>query len=875
MIKKFLIGLLIFNFILASGNAMNPVLTPEQTRIRSFKIGGETVYQIIAPNESLIKLQGYELGLMQQLAWVMIPQMHQALQWIQHPYGAIENQDLIDYFRHNAEEESYISATCGFGAAFIAYTLTNLLNGNPKISRDEIYRAFYPEVDDPFNWGRWPFPELDQENNVYKFNSDKFKEFFKNAIPVVVGYRRDKNQVNVYEKNLSSDEISHIVSTYQPAISDVKDKIVLIETDYDPNIESKKDTLQKKINAVIKDSSGSKFVIFICGNNFQTGAHWVAIIIRKNSNNNVEILYSDTANWKVDQLKEPIFHVISLIKKLQGSETFEAWMEKLKRNIDAYIFNEDSMKGIDKINKLYEDYKQGNAAAKSLEDWFKENLENLISNNQPSKDFRNALYEHFLKPRCKNCGNVTAKPIPLPCGMVFGEDQRLTRKKNFDHYLVCQDCLNNKLFDDKGKSESTIYSWKCPECGGYVTHKFKRLIESEGYSGNVILACAMYYGQDDKEQSQFSDTFLEKFISSDARSGISVYRAKTYLERIKQAQKDIRPKLALCNLEEVLKKPLLGQRLEELRGLLDLPDLGDKWFAQQLSDLLLQEEPSQLGGKNAETLTLRLLELNADPNKIIDRLCDLSDKIAKFELYEFIKNNQAKLLKNRTSKLVEVLDGEKIETLAKVSASNKKEKIRELNEQKQSWLNELAKNDSAIQSILGQIHNNHKLRGKVEELGKIPAGLDEDGKYTESQITEIIKWSNQRWENATKEQLRKILVDAIELFRLSNNENIQIRNSLDILIKKFCEHDKSKEYSDEDLATLKDLSITGEDFERSLPIDIPRERQELLKTKFENAQHASPLKKNLQLLATQLETLKEKLKKLQAKLVLLNNKLHQ
>lgn len=76
-----------------------------------------------------------------------------------------------------------------------------------------------------------------------------------------------------------------------------------------------------------------------------------------------------------------------------------------------------------------------------------------------------------------------------------------------------------------------------------------------------------------------------------------------------------------------------------------------------------------------------------------------------------------------------------------------------------------------------------------------------------------------------------------------------------------------------DLATLKDLSINGEDFERSLPIGLPEERKELLKTKFENAQHTSPLKKNLQLLATQLGTLKEKLKNLQAKLVLLNNQI--
>lgn len=890
--KNFLIGFLFVNFVLLSCNAMHQDPIPEdelskQTKIRSFPMGSETVYQIIAPNEDLIKLEGRDVGLRKDVLDG----------WVQARGGVFENRDLVEYFKENVGkiEDDKLIATCGFGAAFVAYNLATLLSNNPKTPKKNLYEAFFNNDDVDTLEKKIPGAEWHAENKVYKFNSNKFKSFFQKAIPIVVDYRKRKGGAALYEKNLSADEISHLVSNFEPKIQAVEDKIVSIVIDYDPDNKFKKDVLKNKIKAVIEDPDGKRFTIFICLNFFKDGFHWGVFIIRKNASNKLEILYTDTANWTMDSFKVPIFHVVGLIKELQGGETFEGWLEKLRGYIlDSMIFDEDDMKGIAGIEALYGEYvkdenKKAEPAVKPLADWFTENLVKIIKTPILPKEeqflmhFKSALYEYFSKPKCKICNGPVNEPIPLPCGMQFAKKgTEVKRKLDYDHCFVCRACLANKMFDATKRIGGTsyFYSWQCPDikCKGYVAHEFKKLIEDEGdeYFNLVRVACAMYYGQTDQEQRQRADLFLDKFMPKDIDRGVLIESAKIYLDPIKDLQKQIRPKLTLCDLTMVLRRPLLVRRLEELqdRDHLDLPALDIQWIRSQLINLILYASTSDFPTDiNAETLTLRLLELGADPKDIVAKLCDWADKISNFKLYEFIQSGQSEILKKIRVDLEKDLNADIKEAIETEHRHGEKA---ELEEKKTLVLNELdAKTGRAeFKDALQQIIDSPELKRKVEELRRFPAP-GADGKYTKTQIEEAVKWPNPKWEKATKEQLGKLLADIVELLKIPGDDEVQIKNSLDLIIRKFCELDKSNQYSDEAFATLKGLGITIDAFDRSLPDAMPDDRKKSLKERFVKVQPASPLKKNLQKLAVQLGALKAKLKNLQGKLTLLRGKLAQ
>ena len=912
--KTFLIGLLIANFVLLSCNAMdqdpNPVEThPEQTKIRPFPMGSETVYQIIAPDENLIRLDGSDVGLKQNYRY----------EWIQDEYLGVANPDLAGYFRQNVDDDGKIKATCGFGAAFVAYNLATLLSYDPKTSKDDLCQAFYNDrLRNKF--AGWPRPALDAENNVYKFDSNKFKEFFKWAIPIVVDYRRDRGlpAADLYNHDLTPDEIKDLVAKSYPVIQNLEDKIVSIVIDYDPDNQFKKDVLKNKIKAVIEDPDGKKFTIFICLNFFNDGYHWVAIIIRKNAANKLEVLYSDTANWKLDSFKVPMFHVIGLIEELQGSETFEAWLKKLSVDIEDVIFTAKNMKGIPQIEAFYMEYVKANdkdvrdlydkyvtdenkktkPVVKPLEKWLnEENLENWFTENlvkiiktpilpkveQFLLRFKSALYEYFSKPKCKNCKSQMAEPIPLPCGMQFAKKgTEVKRKRDYDHCFVCRACLVDKMFDSTKRIGGTeyFYSWQCPDlkCKGYVAYEFKKLIEDEGeeFFDSVRLACAMYYGKNKEEQEQRGALFLDKFMPKGIDRGVLIEAARIYLDPLKDMQKQIRPELRLCGLAMVLVRPLFVRRLEELqdREHLDLPDLDIEWIRSHLINLILNAPIGDFPtGTNAETLTLRLLELGAKPKDIIAKLCDWADKITSFKLYEFINSNQGEIFKKIREDLEKILNAD---IKYAIESEQRHGEKAELEEKKTLVLNELDTNarSSEFKDALQQIIASPELKRKVEELGRFPAG-EVGGKYTEAQIKEVVTWPTLKWEKATKEQLGKVLADTVELLKRPGDDEVQIKNSLDLIIQKFCELNKSNQYSDEAFATLKGMGVTIDAFDRSLPDSMSDDRKELLKERFVKVQPASPLKKNLQKLATQLGALKTKLKNLQGKLTLLRGKLTQ
>ena len=188
----------------------------------------------------------------------------------------------------------------------------------------------------------------------------------------------------------------------------------------------------------------------------------------------------------------------------------------------------------------------------------------------------------------------------------------------------------------------------------------------------------------------------------------------------------------------------------------------------------------------------------------------------------------------------------------------------------QKELAELDGNSNSIKTKLQQILTSQKLRDKIKELRSFPVGKS-GGKYSKAQIVAVRLLSHLRWEGATEEQLSKLLADTIEL--MSHDDDAEIKNSLDVLIQKFCKFDKTSNCPDNTLVALKGLGVTIDNFDRGLPISMPDNIKETLKQRFEKIQPVSPVKNNLKKLALQLGTLKTKLKNLQGKLTLLRGKL--
>jgi hypothetical protein len=250
----------------------------------------------------------------------------------------------------------------------------------------------------------------------------------------------------------------------------------------------------------------------------------------------------------------------------------------------------------------------------------------------------------------------------------------------------------------------------------------------------------MYYGENDSDRTNIAYSFLHEYMPSipDSNKAVVINSAKNYITQIKNAQEQIILNMANCAFGDIIRSPLVPARLKAICTSENYPKLGNDWFKKQLSNKILE-----LSDIDAEILTLRLLELDAEPDIIIKRLLELTGKgDSKLMLNDFVNKKVDQILKDRKSGFEKNIQQEETNKLAQLKDQLLKQKKRELNPQetvwtkaeeaqlekdpiinqnlqdkkqelemqKTLWLNELSENDKVIKVKLQQILNNKQLQ---------------------------------------------------------------------------------------------------------------------------------------------------------------------